>query len=209
MKNSTLETLKEKINPLIGSSESELESKAEFLNRLSSIAKPSKNASYVNVTKSRRKSKHYFHVPAEFAEENKNDVGYSHLAEEPDNLDIMYATEKYQHKIGLPVGENLDIVSDFLLKEIIPLLLGLDAGVEKTKAILHNTLGDIDNYPFVSLELLTREAVKKKLSEFIAEYFGFPKEDALYLAEKVVPKQPLVMLNQKYEDKPAKKDSSG
>lgn len=202
---------KGKSNPLIGSSDSELKDKSDFLNRLSSIAKPSKksyNNNVLNINK-RRKSKHYFHVPAEFAEENKNNIGYSQLPEEPDNLDILYATEKYQNKIGLPVGENLDIVSNFLLKEIIPLLLGLDAGVEKTKAILHNTIGDIDNYPFISLELLTREAVKKKLSEFIAEYFDFPKEDAVSLAEKIVPKQPLVMLNQKYEDKPAKKDTSG
>ena len=66
-------------------------------------------------------------------------------------------------------------------------LLALDGGVEQSRAVLHSVVSDIDNYPFLTLELLTREAVKMKLAQFIVSYFGLNKSDAEELVKRIQP----------------------
>ena len=202
MKNSTLNILKQQSlkqrsryktklvavtktdNALIGE-EAKVDEKQAFLNRLTKMA-------YAVPTKpdpetQNRDQRFWFVVPDEYAEANKNTVGIESLDEEPYGAEMAVKVEKYQSNIGRSVKPNIELVYAFLSKEISPLLLALDGGVEQSRTVLHSVVSDIDNYPFLTLELLTREAVKIKLAKFIVSYFGLEQSDAEELVKRIQP----------------------
>lgn len=193
-------------NVLVGE-EQKVQEKQDFLNRLTRMA-------YVHPTKEakadteKRDSKFWFIVPDEYAEDNKNNVGIESLEEEPYGAEIALKIEKYRDSVGRSVKPGIERVYDFISKEISPLLLALDGGVEQSRAVLHSVVSDIDNYPFLTLELLTREAVKMKLAQFIVSYFGLNKADAEELVKRIQPpKQREVVIP--YGLKQTEQNSSG
>ena len=100
---------------------------------------------------------------------------------------LLQVLERYKNAIGQPVQVNMRMVSNYILTELSPALLGFQAGVEESRSIMEHTVGELDNYLFNLLELMTREAVKLKLSKFIASYYGLTVKEANNLVEKVLP----------------------
>jgi hypothetical protein len=183
---------------LVGSEE-EIEGKKQLLKRLSNLAY---SKGEKTDTERKRTSRFFFVVPSEFAVENKNKVGNESLPQDPFNAELESRLNLYQDTIGKPVLGNSEIVREFILRKITPLLIGLDVGVDGARTIIHSTVADVDNYPFLTLELLTREAVKMKLADFVCSYFGLQKKEAEVLIAKIAPTRPLVI--NEYQD--AKKD---
>lgn len=198
MKNSTLKILRAKAwknrnkknlgvvtNPLIGDSV-EVESKDDFLSRLGHIAyaKPKVEKTEDGLHFS---SSWFFTLPEDYAEENKNTVGVESLPSEPENVELYRRLDSYRDSIGSPVQANMRVVSDYILNELSPALLGFQAGVEESRSIIEHTVGELDNYMFNLLELMTREALKLKLSKFIASYYGLTVKEAQAIVEKVLP----------------------
>lgn len=174
-----------KTNSAIGASDSDLDAKNDFLNRLGHLAY-SKVKTPVEDSR-KYKSKFFFTLPSDVAEKNKITVGIENLPEEPFNLEVATRTSKYQSKVASPVKYNMDLVSEFILTEITPLLLGLDGGIEQARAITQQTVGDCDPYPFTLIELLTREAVKLKLAQFVTQYFDMNETEVDKLVSKIMP----------------------
>ena len=173
-----------KHNILVGSTDEQ--QKDDFLSRLGNIAyaKP-------QVQKEQEPpvydSRWFFVLPDDYAESNKNDSGIQQLPERPQNIDLYQRLDNYKNAIGQPVQFNMRIVSNYILTELSPALLGFQAGVEESRSIMEHTVGELDNYLFNLLELMTREALKRKLSLFIVQYFGLSSKDADAIIEKVLP----------------------
>ena len=174
-----------KENVLIGSTDEQ--QKDDFLSRLGNIAyakvQPQKQQQDSPVYDSRW----FFVLPDDYAESNKNDSGIEQLPERPQNIDLYERLDNYKNAIGQPVQFNMRIVSNYILTELSPALLGFQAGVEESRSIMEHTVGELDNYLFNLLELMTREALKRKLSLFIVQYFGLSSKDADAIIEKVLP----------------------
>ena len=225
MKNSTLKILRERQqrtiqrskkaaltgrsgNPLIGSTAAELDGRNDFLNRLSRLASPVKVAPTQEVTSNDNSifsSRHFFMIPEEYAETNKHATGSEILPEEPFNLEVIDRAEVYKSQVGNPVDFNIKMVSDFILDEITPLLLGLDGGVTRAQRVIQSTISEVDPYPFTALELLTREAIKLKLGSFIKNYFSLDNVDVNELVTRILPPKqrevvvPVPMEGSRYE----------
>lgn len=224
MKNSTLKILKAQTwkskrnsnlgvvtNQLIGDTTEKV--KEDFLSRLGQIAysKPVKKEEPDTPLYNPR---WFFTLPDDYAEANKNDVGLEQLPQEPHNIELYQRLNSYKESIGDPVHSNMKAVSDYILNELSPSLLGFQAGTEEARAIIEQTVGELDNYLFNLLELMTREAVKLKLSKFIATYYGLTVKEANNLVEKVLPPKqrevvvpvPVDSYARREEHKPVKKD---
>ena len=164
-----------KQNILVGSTDEQ--QKDDFLSRLGNIAyakpQPQKTDDAVVYD-----SRWFFVLPDDYAESNKNDSGMQQLPERPQNIDLYERLDNYKNAIGQPVQFNMRIVSNYILTELSPALLGFQAGVEESRSIMEHTVGALDNYLFNLLELMTREALKRKLSVFIVQYFGLSNKDA-------------------------------
>lgn len=202
---------KEQENPLIGASTQDLDDHNAFLNRLTKLALPvaHKKVEEKGPTEENRfTSRHFFVVPSDYAEENQHKSGLESLPEEPFNIEVFQKTEEFKGDIGAPVKENIEIVSNFLLHEISPLLLGLDGGVEQARSIIHATVMDVDQYPFTTFELLIREAIKIKIANFVKEYFDLKDVDIEELVARILPPKqrevvvPIPMEGSRYETKP-------
>lgn len=203
MKNSTLSILSKqtwrnrKANEAspTGAAQTDLNAKNDFLQRLGTLAYAVDKSKETDAETEARKEKEaekyssrfFFILPEDFAEANRNTTGIEQLPEEPFNLEVVQRAESYKDNIGKPVKHNMDIVCSFILKEITPLLLGLDGGIEQARSIIYNTVSDCDPYPFTTLELLTREAVKIKLASFIADYFDLGEDEVEKLVAKILP----------------------
>ena len=199
-------------NPLIGATSQQQDARNAILNRIGQLA-------YAVPTTHEKKPEveseddlfsapPFFVLPNDFAEANKNNTGIQSLPEEPFNAEIVTKTETYKDQVGDPVKVNIELVSDFILNEITPLLLGLDGGVTQARSVIQNTISDVDQYPFTALELLTREAVKIKLGAFIKGYFDLSDTDVEDLVAKILPPKqrevvvPVPMEGSKYEARP-------
>lgn len=171
-------------NVLVGSTNEQ--QKDEFLTRLGNIAyaKPQQVQQEESVVYD---SRWFFVLPEDYAESNKNDSGIAQLPERPQNIDLYERLDNYKNAIGQPVQFNMRVVSNYILTELSPALLGFQAGVEESRSIMEHTVGELDNYLFNLLELMTREALKLKLSQFIVQYFGLSNKDAEAIVEKVLP----------------------
>ena len=171
-------------NVLVGSTDEQ--QKDEFLTRLGNIAyaKPQQVQQEESVVYD---SRWFFVLPEDYAESNKNDSGIAQLPERPQNIDLYERLDNYKNAIGQPVQFNMRVVSNYILTELSPALLGFQAGVEESRSIMEHTVGELDNYLFNLLELMTREALKLKLSQFIVQYFGLSNKDAEAIVEKVLP----------------------
>lgn len=198
-----------KENPLIGVDTAEQDARNAILNRIGQLAfavhTPKKEEAATVEEDDLFSAPCFFVLPDDYAEANKNNTGLESLPEEPFNVEILAKTEMYKHEVGLPVKVNIDLVSDFILNEITPLLLGLDGGVTQARSVIQNTISDVDQYPFTALELLTREAVKLKLGAFIKGYFDLSDTAVEDLVAKILPPKqrevvvPVPMEGSKYE----------
>ena len=198
-------------NPLIGVTTQQQDARNAILNRIGQLAyavpTPEKEPEVENED-DLFSAPPFFVLPDDFAEANKNSTGIQSLPEEPFNVEIVAKTETYKDQVGDPVKSNIDIVSDFILNEITPLLLGLDGGVTQARSVIQNTISDVDQYPFTALELLTREAVKLKLGAFIKGYFDLSDTAVEDLVAKILPPKqrevvvPVPMEGSKYETRP-------
>lgn len=192
MKNSTLNILKAQrwkkrnSNVLIGTTDEK--EKNDFLSRLGNIAY-AKPKEQVEEDQEYWDPDLFFILPEEYAEENKNTVGIENL-QDPVNRKIITRTQEYKHSIVNPLQYNMQLVSDFILSELSPELLGIQAGIEESRAILEHTLGEMDNYPFTVMELVTREVIKLKLTKFITSYCNVGESEVNAIIDRVlVPKQ--------------------
>lgn len=198
---------KNEANILIGESDESLDSRSDFLDRLGNLAfAKSASLKKKETVKDRyAECRWFFVLPQDFAEENKNDVGIEQLEVPPFNLEILKRAESFKNNVGTPVATNIDTVSHFLLNEITPMLLGLDGGVEQARSVINDTVSDVDPYPFLTLELLTREAVKMKLAKFVAEYFDLPSSEVDTIIARILPPKqrevvvPVPMEGSRYE----------
>ena len=198
-------------NPLIGATAQQQDARNAILNRIGQLAyavpTPEKKPE-VESEDDLFSAPPFFVLPDDFAEANKNNTGIQSLPEEPFNAEIVTKTETYKDQVGDPVKVNIELVSDFILNEITPLLLGLDGGVTQARSVIQNTISDVDQYPFTALELLTREAVKIKLGAFIKGYFDLSDTDVEDLVAKILPPKqrevvvPVPMEGSKYEARP-------
>lgn len=198
-------------NPLIGATTQQQDARNAILNRIGQLAyavhTPEKKPEVENED-DLFSAPPFFVLPDDFAEANKNNTGIQSLPEEPFNVEIVTKTETYKDQVGDPVKVNIELVSDFILNEITPLLLGLDGGVTQARSVIQNTISDVDQYPFTALELLTREAVKLKLGAFIKEYFDLSDTAVEDLVAKILPPKqrevvvPVPMEGSKYETRP-------
>ena len=195
MKNSTLNILKARTwknknkgvatstNVLIGDQDEVATD--DFLFRLGQIAyakpKPNEDESVIY------DSPWFFTLPEDYAESNKNDTGLQQLPEPPQNIELYKRMDNYRDSIANPVQVNMRVVSDYILNELSPALLGAQAGLEESRSIIEHTVGELDNYMFNLFELMTREALKMKLSKFVASYYGLTQKEALAIVEKVLP----------------------
>ena len=198
-------------NPLIGADTTEQDTRNAILNRIGQLAFPAHVSKKEGVPTTPIEQEDlfsapcFFVLPDDYAEANKNNTGLESLPEEPFNVEILAKTEMYKHEVGSPVKVNIDLVSDFILNEITPLLLGLDGGVTQARSVIQNTISDVDQYPFTALELLTREAVKLKLGAFIKGYFDLSDTAVEDLVAKILPPKqrevvvPVPMEGSKYE----------
>lgn len=201
----------EKENLLIGVTTEQQEARNAVLNRIGQLAfavpAPEKEPE-VKEKEDLFSTPPFFVLPDDFAEAHKNKTGVESLPEEPFNVEIVAKTEVYKNQVGDPVKDNIEIVSDFILNEITPLLLGLDGGVTQARSVIQSTISDVDQYPFTALELLTREAVKIKLGNFIKGYFDLPDTTVEDLVAKILPPKqrevvvPVPMEGSKYEVRP-------
>lgn len=173
-----------KENVLVGSTNEQ--QKDDFLSRLGNIAYAKSQPQKVDDSPV-YDSRWFFVLPDDYAEQNKNDSGLQQLPEQPQNIDLYERLDTYKNAIGQPVQFNMRIVSNYILTELSPALLGFQAGVEESRSIMEHTVGELDNYLFNLLELMTREALKRKLSLFIVQYFGLSSKDAEAIVEKVLP----------------------
>lgn len=183
-------------NPLIGVSESESEAKNKFLQSLGRLAFPvSPNTSTikpsVEITEEEQNNKYsskfFFVLPEDFAEKNRYRGGLEQLPEQPFNMEVARRIDQYRALVGKPVKQNLNAVSRYLLNEIVPMLLGIDGGIEQARSIVYNTVSDVDPFPFMTLDALVREAVKMKLAKFVEVYCALDKGAAAQLVEKIMP----------------------
>ena len=172
-------------NVLVGTTDEQ--QKDEFLTRLGNIAYAKPKETDDNNDTTVYDSRWFFVLPQDYAEQNKNDSGVQQLPERPQNIDLYERLERYKNAIGQPVQVNMRMVSNYILTELSPALLGFQAGVEESRSIMEHTVGELDNYLFNLLELMTREALKLKLSQFIVEYYGLSNKDAEAIVEKVLP----------------------
>lgn len=200
-----------KENPLIGASTEQQDAHSAILNRIGQLAFAVPAAPPEEQEEDEKElfsSPFFFVLPDDYAEANKNSTGIESLPEEPFNVEILAKTEVYKNEVGEPVKSNIELVSDFILNEITPLLLGLDGGVTQARSVIQNTISDVDQYPFTALELLTREAVKLKLGAFIKTYFDLSDTDVENLVAKILPPKqrevvvPVPMEGSKYETRP-------
>ena len=197
MKNSTLNILKARTwknknrgvatsvnNPLIGDQDEVATD--DFLSRLGQIAYAKKSAPDTDESVI-YDSPWFFTLPEDYADSNKNDTGLQQLPEPPQNIELYQRMDNYRDSIANPVQVNMRVVSDYILNELSPALLGAQAGLEESRSIIEHTVGELDNYMFNLFELMTREALKMKLSKFIANYYGLTQKEALAIVEKVLP----------------------
>lgn len=200
-----------KENVLVGASSTEQDNRNAILNRIGQLAFaiPSpKNDNEKETEESLFSSPFFFVLPEDYAEVNKNNTGVESLPEEPFNVEILAKTEIYRDDIGHPVKVNIDLVSDFILNEITPLLIGLDGGVTQARSVIQQTISEVDQYPFTILELLTREAVKIKLGNFVKEYFDLSDTEVSELVARILPPKqrevvvPVPMEGSKYDSRP-------
>lgn len=207
-----------KENPLIGVSTEQQDAHNAILNRIGQLAFAVPTAPPEEQEEDEKElfsSPFFFVLPDDYAEANKNSTGIESLPEEPFNVEILAKTEVYKNEVGEPVKSNIELVSDFILNEITPLLLGLDGGVTQARSVIQNTISDVDQYPFTALELLTREAVKLKLGAFIKTYFDLSDTDVENLVAKILPPKqrevvvPVPMEGSKYETRPREAKRTG
>lgn len=207
-----------KENPLIGASTEQQDAHNAILNRIGQLAFAVPAAPSEEQEEDEKElfsSPFFFVLPDDYAEANKNSTGIESLPEEPFNVEILAKTEVYKNEVGEPVKSNIELVSDFILNEITPLLLGLDGGVTQARSVIQNTISDVDQYPFTALELLTREAVKLKLGAFIKTYFDLSDTDVENLVAKILPPKqrevvvPVPMEGSKYETRPREVKRTG
>jgi len=155
----------------------------------------------VSERRSERRSEFFFRLSESFQQEL--DRRRKALAKKRVNpalvlLDQEVEERKKVYEQELPEGlqANIERVREFILTEVAPLMMAVQAGTKQAQEVIQRTLNTaIDERPLVQFELMTQSAGRMRMAKFITKYMGLDESVAEELLATVAPKKEMMIFH--------------
>jgi hypothetical protein len=189
-------------NHLLLSTKAEEDSKDDLLSALSNIAYAIPETSVARTVKPpvvvRKKRNRFFYKPTRSFD---SDVQERKEAMEPKsaldyiNTEVDERIEDYRDQLPPVLSKNIEVIREFFLNEIDPLVLGVQGGLAQAQDVVQKTLESaVDPAPFAQFERMVAHARLYKMATFIAKYMKLPKSAVDDLLYAVQPKKEVMII---------------
>lgn len=104
-------------------------------------------------------------------------------------------TEVYRSELPPVLAKNIEVVREFFLNEVDPLILGVQGGTAQALDVVQKTLNSaVDPLPFAQFERMVAHARLYKMASFITKYMKLPKTMVDDLMYAVQPKKEVMII---------------
>jgi hypothetical protein len=199
-------------NHLLLSTKAEEDSKDDLLSALSNIAysmpaEPEQAAQRGStpVEPPRKKRNRFFYMPTssffDDVQERKKETQPTPAGLEYVNQEVEERVAGYRKELPPSLADSITAVREFFLKEVDPLVLGVQGGLAQAQDVVQKTLDSaVDPMPFAQFERMVAHARLYKMAAFIVKYMKLPKSAMDDLLYAVQPKKEVMIIGPNTEE---------